>query len=305
MAALHFIVNPQAKNGYSLKIWNELKRELQSTPHSIHFTESPKHATELVYEIARMTEGRAVITAVGGDGTVNEVINGAVGYEGMKVAYIPAGSGNDFARGYSLPNNPRASLKRILASLEEEGMELDAGSFHTSEYPKGHFVNSIGAGFDAQITVKANQSNLKKWLNKLSLGKLIYAFYLIKELLTYKPGPAVINIDGEEFHFPRMWFITVSNHPYYGGGMKISPAAKPDDGLFNITVLNGLPKWKLLTVFISVFWGGHIRFKEVKTFEGKNITIKSKSAIPVHADGEYIGKTPVHIEIRPKSWVIL
>ncbi|WP_158598201.1 diacylglycerol/lipid kinase family protein [Falsibacillus albus] len=302
---MHFIVNPKAKNGLSKKIWNEVKTKLTGLNYQVHFTEFPKHATQIAEQIGCTATKETILIVVGGDGTMNEVINGAIPFPLIRIAYIPAGSGNDFARGFHLPATPQESTERILTVLGQSGTYYDAGYFQNKDTPHGYFVNSIGAGFDAQISLSANRSIIKKWLNKASMGNMVYAFYLIKELFTYKPGLCEISIDGEKYQFTKTWFITISNHPYYGGGMKISPTADPGDGKLNITVVDRLSKLKLLAVFISVFWGGHTRFKEVKTFQGEKIDIDFKGLIPVHADGEYIGSTPVHIEVKPKSWIIL
>ena len=112
----------------------------------------------------------------------------------------------------------------------------------------------MGAGFDASIAVKASRSPVKKWLNYLGLGQSIYAFYLIVEIFTYKPGAVEIIVDGTRKTYEKTWFITVSNQPYYGGGMQISPSAHPQDGQLHMIVVHHLSRIKLLFVFLSVFW---------------------------------------------------
>jgi diacylglycerol kinase (ATP) len=114
-----------------------------------------------------------------------------------------------------------------------------------------------------------------------------------------------VTIDGKEYRFENTWFVTVSNQPYYGGGMKISPDASVVDGKLNITVVSNLSRFKFLMVFITVFWGGHIRFKEVTSFDGKNISIVTEEKVYVHADGEYIGETPLEIKAMHKAVPLL
>src|SRR5574342_31266 len=105
---------------------------------------------------------------------------------------------------------------------------------------------------------------MKALLNKLSLGRIVYVYFLLKKLFTYKTSTIDLSIDGKKHIFEQTWFVTVSNQPYYGGGVEIAPAAEPDDGLLNIAVVHQLSRLKLLLVFISVFWGRHIHFKEGK-----------------------------------------
>jgi diacylglycerol kinase family enzyme len=168
-----------------------------------------------------------------------------------------------------------------------------------------YFINNMGAGFDATISYEVNHSGMKAILNKLSLGRLVYVYFLIKKIFTYKTSTIDLSIDGEKHIFEQTWFVTVSNQPYYGGGMKIAPVAEPDDGLFDITVVHQLSRWKLLLVFISVFWGKHIHFKEVKTYTGRDVSIDSPTALFVHADGEHIGITPLNINLQASAIEVL
>ena len=163
-------------------------------------------------------------------------------------------------------------------------------------------MNSIGSGFDAVISKRANASPVKKWLNYLSLGQLIYVFYLLSELFHYKPCKLEITVDEKKLNFEKVWFVTASNQPFYGGGMLIAPDANPSNGLLNIIIIHHLSRLKLLFVFISVFWGGHLKFKEVTNLKGKDISICFSQSVPVHADGEDVGETPIHIQVCPKSW---
>jgi diacylglycerol kinase (ATP) len=143
-------------------------------------------------------------------------------------------------------------------------------------------------------------------LNKLSMGKLIYAVLVLSEALTYKPICLDVIINGEKKRFTRTWFITISNQQYYGGGMKISPSADPSDGLLDLTIVHSLSRLKLLIVFLSVFSGRHTLFKEVKTYKVKEVLITSNVPVPVQADGDYIGKIEanqkLHIEVQHHNW---
>ncbi|MEC1374098.1 diacylglycerol kinase family lipid kinase [Heyndrickxia oleronia] len=301
---LVFIVNPSAKNGVSKKIWNKLNYKLDNIPYEVFYTKHQKHAQDLAHSIALSISDPILMVAVGGDGTIHEVINGVVSFQHVTIAYIPAGSGNDFAKGYKLPIKPDECLAHLLQMKENEGVFFDTGKY-TNKTGQGHFVNSLGAGFDASITRRVNSSFTKKWLNFLGLGKLVYALFMLIELFRYRPTTIYLVINGVEYTFERAWFVTISNQAFYGGGMKISPLADPGDGELNITVVSEISRIMILFIFLSVFWGGHIKFKAVHLLKGTDILIHSTANIPVHADGEFAGETPVQIKVCPHSWKLI
>ncbi|MBS4222800.1 diacylglycerol/lipid kinase family protein [Lederbergia citrea] len=302
---LVFIVNPAAKNGYCLKIWKRLEKKLSDVQYEVYFTEKEADGVELATNTANDAVSSVLIVAVGGDGTIHEVINGVIDFPHVTIGYIPAGSGNDFARGFRLPANPEKCIEFILKWIDSSGVDYDAGFYELGNGQCGYFVNSIGAGFDAVITKKANSSELKKWLNVFSLGKLIYAFYLVTEIFRYRPSTLEIFVDGKTKVYNKTWFVTISNQPYYGGGMQIAPLADPKDEKLNVVVVHELSRLKLLFLFISVFWGGHLKNKEVDSYKGKEITVRFYDSKPIHADGENIGETPIHIRVCPKSWRLI
>ncbi|WP_064092693.1 diacylglycerol/lipid kinase family protein [Rossellomorea aquimaris] len=305
-----FIVNPSARNNHALSSWKRFNKQLDPT-HSIFLTEKPTDVRRIVSDLVKQFPNEPLhIIGVGGDGTMNSVISGTIGFENIVIGYIPSGSGNDFARGYNWPNSKKEAytLIRNWTSFEDT-LSLDSGQFAIKEGPKGYFVNNIGIGFDAHIAQKANESQLKKWLNKWSLGKLIYPIILCKETLRFKPFSLSLTVNGKEKRFDKVWFVTISNQPYFGGGMKISPHASPIDGKLDITIVHDLSKWKLLLLFISVFFGKHTSFKEVNTYKGENVKIQCCRQVPVHVDGdsicEIVLENILQVNVLPSSWKML
>ncbi|MBT2690513.1 diacylglycerol kinase family lipid kinase [Bacillus sp. ISL-47] len=295
-----FIINPQAKNGYCQKVWRKVEQVLQheNVPYSASRTEYRGHAKEMAEYYAEQACGqRLSIIAVGGDGTLHEVINGTAMYPNVTVGFIPGGSGNDFSRGFGVPKDPVAALIAILKGKDVETVRTDIGMVRHTGKNETYFINNMGAGFDAQISEKVNRSKMKGILNRLSLGKFVYALFLIKELFVYKCSTLEIEVDGRKQSFHSAWFVTVSNQPFYGGGMKISPDANPFDGILNLTIVHNISKFKLLFVFASVFKGKHVAFKEVAFLQGKTIRIRSSHPIPAHADGEPLGCTPLTVSV--------
>ncbi|WP_066311071.1 diacylglycerol kinase family protein [Bacillus sp. FJAT-29814] len=303
MRQIYFIINPKAGNGHCLKVWQRIEAILQAQHVSFlaFFTEYPGHAIKLADHIASRNNQEKLVVAVGGDGTMHEVMNGTIKHNYITLGFIPGGSGNDFSRGFQIPSVPDDALKVLLRLMKQKPTMIDAGKMTMQDESEHYFINNMGAGFDALIAYKVNHSRVKAMLNKLSLGRLVYVYFLIKELFTYKTSVIELSIDGKRHRFEQTWFVTVSNQPYYGGGMMIAPTAQPDDGLFDVTVVHQLSRLKLLLVFLSVFKGKHIYFKEVKTFKGKTISIQSSANMFVHGDGEHIGYTPLYIEIQVKA----
>ncbi len=306
MKNIYFIINPKAKNGQCSKIWRKVEELLKAEKISYlaFFTEYPGHAKKIARQIAVSSEDPKIVVAVGGDGSLHEVMNGIVKNKNITLGFIPGGSGNDFSRGFAIPARPEEALKVILSLINEEADMIDAGRMTIKDQSE-YFINNMGVGFDAVISYEVNQSRMKAMLNKIGLGRLVYVYFLLKKLFTYKPATIELTIDGKRHVFEQTWFVTVSNQPFYGGGMKIAPSAVPDDGILDITVVHQLSKWKLLLVFISVFWGKHIHFNEVKTYTGRLVSIQSAESLFVHGDGEHIGNTPVKIAIDSKALQVL
>ncbi|WP_456273697.1 diacylglycerol/lipid kinase family protein [Bacillus sp. AK031] len=304
-----YIININAKNAYSTKVWNRLSKQLDVSDEDVFYTRSVSELKDIIqHAVETSGDEKLFIVGVGGDGTISALINHCLGYENVSIGYFPAGSGNDFAKGFSWPTNARQGAEVIQMYQRNEISEkfYDSGQYVLKGYRKGCFVNSMGAGFDAQITKKANNSIIKKWLNRLSMGKFIYAILVVFEAFTYKPSLVEAVIDGEKKKFERTWFMTISNQQYYGGGMKISPGADSSDGMLDLTVVHSLSRLKLLIVFLSVFAGKHTGFKEVETYKVTEVKLNSVNSIPVQADGDYIGKIDkggnLHITVQHHNW---
>ena len=296
MERFNFIINPAAKNKGSLKIWKKVKRylERESINYEFWYTEYEGHACELTKKILEK-KGDSLIVAVGGDGTIHEVVNGAADYNHARISYIPAGSGNDFSRGYHIDKNVNKALDNLCQNSHQTS-PIDLGFYQTNK--KGYFVNSLGMGLDAAVTKAVNQSKAKYYFNKISAGKLVYLYFFFMKWLTYKPIDVSLSIDGQDYNLNRVWLVTISNQPYFGGGIKISPNSKPDDGCFHIIIVHNISKLKLILMFVTVFWGGHLKIRGVEELKGKHIELLSEQAALIHADGDYIGDSKVSIDLH-------
>lgn len=285
---LVFIVNEEAGKG--AMTWQTLKRAL-TMPYRLYMTQYPQHATDLVTQLAQ-TYSALCIIAVGGDGTIHEVLQGAISYPHVVVGVCSAGSGNDFARAF--PTFQHAAQIERWYEYQRVKMQ-DIGTFNDRI-----FMNNAGVGFDAYVVQLANQSKLKKRLNRLALGKLSYVYYLVKGLLTYEPFTIYVN----DRRYENVWFVTISNQPYFGGGMKISPHSKTDDGMLECTIVHRLSRVKLLSVFATVFFGGHTRFQEVTQLQCDAFTLQLQQEMCCHVDGEAFTQAAlcVNVAVKPQSW---
>jgi YegS/Rv2252/BmrU family lipid kinase len=294
-----FIVNEVSGNGRALKVWRKIEKTLQEkeVPYCIHFTKKPKHAICLVQEIIKQ-KTVTIVVAVGGDGTIHEVINGLIGANiNIPLGIIPAGSGNDFSRGLGIPLKHDRALERI---LNGKPRIIDVGVINST-----YFSTVAGIGFDGEVAHKTNVSTYKKLLNIVGMGKVSYIISALHILFRYKPMDLSITIDKKMYKMQKVWLIAVANLPYYGGGLAICPNAVSNDGFFDICVVQGISKWGFLSTFPLAFKGKHTTLPSIKILKGKELEIISPSPILIHGDGEIIGNTPAVIRMKPYGLTVL
>ncbi|MDD3219128.1 MAG: diacylglycerol kinase family lipid kinase [Lachnospiraceae bacterium] len=286
----YFIINPQSKTGQGIHIWNQVKAALDSSfvTYKFSYTQYRGHARTLARDFSKHMKQGDILTVIGGDGSVNEALNGIALSEQITLGYIPTGSGNDFARGMHIPTDTKAAIDLLLNPVHTQ--MLDVGVVKQGSHFRKFGVSS-GIGFDAGICHKALKSTLKKLLNKLKLGKLTYALLAIQLLIRFKPCPMDIALDdGQNIHFDKVFFATAFTQPFEGGGLMLAPDAKSDDGYFDILIAEGIPKLKILMVLPMAFWGKHVNFHGVHLYKSKRCCITSSEIMPIHMDGESGGR---------------
>lgn len=286
----YFIINPHSKSGYGMSIWKRAEAILKEreVAYEARFTEYTGHAKKLAEQIARLSRP-CTLSVLGGDGTLNEVINGLAetDFSHITLGYIPTGSGNDFARALNLSCDVEKCIEVILAP--SQCIAVDIGLARTQENSR-YFLVSSGIGYDADICRNVMVSPLKKAMNKIHLGKLTYVLIALKLLILYKACPVSVRIDKKETaSLSKFFFITGMNMPYEGGGVKFCPKADFQDSLLDICMIGNLSKLKILALFPTAFVGKHERFQGVTLTKCKRIDISSKSPLPVHCDGESLG----------------
>lgn len=279
-----FIINPQAGNGAALSTWHRFSKTIDFE-YEQYVTEYPGHALQLVE--AFKARGRDILViGFGGDGTMREIAAAAAGSKHVIVASIAAGSGNDFARAYGCFYST-AEIQQYVQHAQTRNTDIGEVLGDNRQL----FASSSGIGFDAAVAQAVNRSRTKQWLNKIRLGKLSYFLFVVSTLMTFRTFQLTVESNGEIVNFDKVWLATVSNQPFFGGGMKISPQSKADDGVLELTVVHHLPRLKLLAVFGTVFSGSHTRFQEVVQLSSASFTLWTGHAVPRHVDGDEAGST--------------
>lgn len=281
----YFIVNPSSRSGNGKLVWETIEKILEEkqVEYRVFFTAYRHHAVRLAKEITSQNI-RLTLIAVGGDGTVNEVINGIQDFSRVTFAYIPTGSSNDFARSLGLPNTPREALLNILHPSYYR--KIDLGQVSCNGRIR-YFAGSSGFGFDAAVCHEAIASRIKDTLNQIKMGKLTYIGIALKQILFFQPFPMTATLDnGKRLQFSRGYFVSALNCPYEGGGLKLCPDAKADDGLLDLCVVEGLSKLTIALMFPTAYIGKHSIFRGIHLHQARSLEIRTDKPLPFHTDGE-------------------
>ncbi len=294
-----FITNPNARSGLGIQLWKELEDILKErgVDYEVYFTKYQKHATDITASITADDEPHTIVV-LGGDGTINEVVNGIRNLSKVTLGYIPIGSSNDFSRGMHLPTDSKEALEMILQSKNTR--ELNVGRLSYEEKSQ-RFIVSTGIGFDAGVCHQVMVSPLKRFLNKLKLGKLSYVGVALQMLFSMRLDKMTVTMDDQSpLTFEKVYFATAMNLPYEGGGFKFCPNADCSDDKLDVIVVSGLPKLKVLALLPTAFKGWHTRFRGIHIYSCRKVDIVSNLAHPVHTDGEPVLKQ-THINVCLES----
>jgi len=294
------IVNPNAGNGKGEKDWDKISDLItkENIRYVVNFTERKGHAIHLTLEA--LEAGYRKIITVGGDGTLNEVVNGVLTSKSCKstditLSLIPVGTGNDWGRMFGIPLDYERAVKII---GEEKRLVHDIGkvSFYNGEgKQERYFINIAGLGFESVVVSKTNYQK-----DRGHGGKLIYFYNLLTSLMSYKNTPAEIVIDGEAKH-ANVFSVNIGNGRYCGGGMRQTPNAVPDDGFLDVTVINGMGKFEIIRNLKILYDGTILSHPKIEGYRCRNIKVSSDSVLHTEADGESLGHTPAEFSIIPAS----
>lgn len=286
----HFIVNPSARGKKGNSSWQVVLDYLteKGIDFAYYFT-NPDVPTDNIIKNIYKTPGKKKIVILGGDGTLNSVVNGLSDEELDKayIGYIPTGSGNDFARSLKLSKDPLTNLKRILHS--KNVLSLDIGQL-TANNKEFKFVVSSGAGYDGMVCKLANESKIKSVLNLLGLGRFIYIIQAVNALFKSPFAKGRLIIDGEKvINFNKMFFVISTIHLYEGGGISFAPDASPTDGKLSVAIAHSMSRFQLVIMLLHVLVGKQSKLKGVELFNCTHIQVELDKEWVLHIDGEYPG----------------
>ncbi|MDY0341716.1 MAG: diacylglycerol kinase family lipid kinase [Coriobacteriia bacterium] len=282
------IVNPEARHGETGPLVPVIEHLLQSYPHDTRLTSGVGHAAE----IAREAEGYEILVAVGGDGTVHEVLNGIMARAEPRPALgvIPTGSGNDTRRTLGVPED-----------IAEATLTLASGVRHSFDIGccNGvYFNNSFAAGLDARVTAKAVEYKTTTKRSGLWLYLTALIHVLINELYSHRVR---VSWDGAEPQETDVLILATTIGSTYGGGFKITPDAIPDDGLLEVCTIDPLGLLQALLRLPFVVFGKHTQMKVVHMSRHRSVVIESDDPMPAQIDGEVIVGRRFEIEVLPAA----
>ncbi|HLG07355.1 MAG TPA: diacylglycerol kinase family protein [Gaiellaceae bacterium] len=290
-----FLVNPASAGGATGRRWPEVAHRAAALglAGDALISEEPGQLAALAEEAVR--GGAGLLVVVGGDGSVNEVVNGIAEIEDVEIAVIPRGTGWDFVRTYGIPRDLDASID---IALNGSVREIDVGlvSYRTWAGADGrtYFANVASAGISGAIAQRANEAS------KALGGKISYYWATLAVFARWQTGEMRISVD-DEIRGGKMIDVVVANGRYLGGGMMMCPEAEPDDGQFDVLLIGDVTKRDLLFVLPKTYRGKHLPHPKLEVLRGRVVTVDADEPLPVELDGEQPGTTPARFEVVPRA----
>lgn len=298
---IYFIVNETSRTGKGASAWNELNTLVQQSgiEYKVFKTEYEGHATKLAKDICNKNDEDICLITVGGDGTMNEVINGMDHFDKVRFGMIPNGSGNDFGHGLGLPNSIRENWEMIYSCIKEGRDSYQAIDLGQVSWDKGSkrrlFGISSGIGMDAIVSKKAMHSKLKTFLNKLHIGKLTYVLITIYTLFSMKTTRTLVEYFNENHEIieekvlSKMIFTAAMNLYAEGGGVPMAPSANAIDEKLSFSSAFGIPKWRTFFCLPLLMASKHEKLKGFYVKNATSVHLSLSEPMVLHADGEYLG----------------
>lgn len=280
-----FIVNPAAARGKCARVAKDLLAicKKNKIDFDTEFTTKPNHATEIAHKAA---DDFGCIVAVGGDGTIHEVVNGIMGKK-VSFGIIPVGSGNDFVHAMKIPIKLETAFNTLLAMNTRK---IDIGQAGDRYFPNG-----LGVGFDAWVVEESFKI-------KRLRGKAIYLYAVLKTIYSYASPFMRLSYNGK-VREEKIYMLTAGNGVSLGGGFKLTPLAKLDDGLLDLNIIRDLSKIEVYQNLLGVYSGNHIKLPQVTVDRTKQLLIESEEGFAVHIDGELLSLNIKSLEVKivPKA----
>ena len=288
------LVNPAAGGGRALRSVAWLRERLSARPEArLEITRRPGDTEALAADAARYGHDRVI--AVGGDGTVQEAVNGLLGAQAdAELGIVPLGSGNDLARSLGLPTEV-ASAWRI--AIGQATRRIDVAHARNGTGTARWFASAGGIGFDAQVA--AAMADRSGW----QAGRAGYVLTTLAELRRFDNRRVRLTIDGAA-ETDDVLFVAIANGAFYGGGMRIAPGASVDDGLLDVCVVGDISRLTVLRQLPNLYRGTHIRHPAVSMRSGTTVEADGDGDTRIHLDGEPFGHLPLHVTISHRALAV-
>ncbi len=305
MRRIAFVINPVSGAQKAMTVWRKIEASgmLTGIEHEVHFTGWPGHASLLTRQA--MEEGIKRIIVVGGDGTLNECINGYMMCDeslrmNSDIGLVPHGTGSDWAKHHGISGNTLAALKFC---LDSEPVLHDVGEVRYSRQGglrSRYFLNISTCGFGA---VAAETANVYK--SKGKGGKLVYIKAVLKHLFSFESKTITINLDGNEIT-EKTFLVATGICSSNGAGLKLCPGAVSDDGYFYVTHVGDIRVWEVLINIFGLFNGKFIKHPKVSIHKVQHLTVSTgNNEIDIEVDGEYLGKGDFEYRMHPGKLRVL
>jgi diacylglycerol kinase (ATP) len=281
------VVNPTSGRGLGARVAPVVRRRFEEAGITVD-----EYTTTCAEDVGRISadviaSGADAVTLIGGDGTIHLGAQ-VLAKSGMPFGVIPAGTGNDFARGIGVPLKDPVKAADLIVAGNTRAVDLAVA--------KDEYITTIVAGgFDSLVNKRANAMSWPK-------GNARYTVATLAELRTFKPLEYVVTVDGEVIETKAM-LVAVGTGPTYGGGLQICAGAEIDDGLLDITIIPPISRLTLLQMFPKLAKGTHVTDPRLRMLRGKSVRIDSPG-ITAYADGEPLGPLPVDITIAPGALTV-
>ena len=296
------IVNPASAGGRTGKRWPALRGALDKAAlaYDVQHTTAPRDATSITRRA--LAEGFTRIVSCGGDGTLNEVVNGYFSPDGEPLntdavlGLLPSGTGGDFRRTIGLPTDPTA-LAAVLSANHTRRIDAGRITYDSPATPPTHFINIADCGVGGEVVARVNRSSSKAGGIR---GTAVFLGISLKALTTFGGRPIRLTLDGEAAEM-QIQNVVIANGRYFGGGMRIAPGADLDDGWFDVVVLPALGRVRTLIAMPSVYRGAHIKQPGVLVTRAKTVRVEplDNRALLFDIEGEQIGIAPATLTCLP------
>lgn len=284
---LALIANPYSGGGRGLEALRKVERELDQKRVTFRseLTESLEHAADLALGAI---EAREIPVAIGGDGLIGSV-GGALAGAPLPLGMIPAGRGNDLARGLGIPADSELALELVLSGTTRE---IDVG-----EANGARFLGIASVGFDSRANQIANATRLPS-------GRLVYALAAVRALATWRPVRFTIALDTETKRFTG-YTVALANNGYYGAGMNLAPESDIADGLLDLVTVSGTNRGRFLAHLPKVFSGKHIELDEVECIKVREVEVSASRPFEVYADGDPLTRLPARFRVLHRALTVI